>query len=80
VLPPLLRPAADVIALVKPQFEAGRSEVGKGVIHDSAVHARVVEEVSAAAAAIGLRPAGSTPSPITGQKGNIEFLLHLRAS
>jgi 23S rRNA (cytidine1920-2'-O)/16S rRNA (cytidine1409-2'-O)-methyltransferase len=80
VIPPLLRPAADVIALVKPQFEAGRSEVGKGVIHDSAVHERVVEEVSAAAAAIGLRPAGSTPSPITGQKGNIEFLLHLRAS
>jgi 23S rRNA (cytidine1920-2'-O)/16S rRNA (cytidine1409-2'-O)-methyltransferase len=80
VIPPLLRPAADVIALVKPQFEAGRAEVGKGVIHDSAVHARVLEEVSAAAAAIGLRPAGSTPSPITGQKGNVEFLLHLRAS
>jgi 23S rRNA (cytidine1920-2'-O)/16S rRNA (cytidine1409-2'-O)-methyltransferase len=80
VIPPLLRPAADVIALVKPQFEAGRPEVGKGVIHDSAVHERVLEEVSAAAAAIGLRPAGSTPSPITGQKGNVEFLLHLRAS
>jgi len=80
VIPPLLRPAADVIALVKPQFEAGRTEVGKGVIHDSAVHERVLEEVSAAAAAIGLRPAGSTPSPITGQKGNVEFLLHLRAS
>jgi len=80
VIPPLLRPAADVIALVKPQFEAGRAEVGKGVIHDSAVHERVLEEVSAAAAAIGLRPAGSTPSPMTGQKGNVEFLLHLRAS
>ena len=80
VIPPLLRPAADVVALVKPQFEAGRAEVRKGVIHDSAVHDRVLEEVSAAAAAIGLRPAGSTPSPITGQKGNIEFLLHLRAS
>jgi 23S rRNA (cytidine1920-2'-O)/16S rRNA (cytidine1409-2'-O)-methyltransferase len=80
VIPPLLRPAADVVALVKPQFEAGRAEVRKGVIHDSAVHDRVLAEVSAAAAAIGLRPAGSTPSPITGQKGNIEFLLHLRAS
>jgi 23S rRNA (cytidine1920-2'-O)/16S rRNA (cytidine1409-2'-O)-methyltransferase len=79
VLPPILRPEADVVALVKPQFEAGRAEVRKGIIHDSAVHARVVEEVSAAAAAIGLRPAGSTPSPITGQKGNVEFLLHLRA-
>jgi 23S rRNA (cytidine1920-2'-O)/16S rRNA (cytidine1409-2'-O)-methyltransferase len=80
VVPPLLRPGADVVALVKPQFEAGRAEVRKGIIHDTAVHERVLLEVSAAAAAIGLRPAGSTPSPITGQKGNVEFLLHLRAS
>ena len=80
VIPPLLRPGADVVALVKPQFEAGRGEVRKGIIHDAAVHERVLEEVAAAAAAIGLRPAGSTPSPITGQKGNVEFLLHLRAS
>jgi 23S rRNA (cytidine1920-2'-O)/16S rRNA (cytidine1409-2'-O)-methyltransferase len=80
VVPPLLRPGADVIALVKPQFEAGRGEVRKGIIHDTAVHARVLEEVSAAAAGVGLTPAGSTPSPITGQKGNVEFLLHLRAS
>jgi len=80
VLPPLLRPAADLVALVKPQFEAGRAEVRKGIILDTAVHERVVQEVSAAAAAIGLKPAGSTPSPITGQKGNVEFLLYLRAS
>jgi 23S rRNA (cytidine1920-2'-O)/16S rRNA (cytidine1409-2'-O)-methyltransferase len=80
VIPPLLRPAADVVALVKPQFEAGRTEVGKGVIHDTAIRERVLKEVSAAAAAIGLTPAGSTPSPITGQKGNVEFLLHLRTS
>ena len=80
VVPPLLRPAADVVALVKPQFEAGRAEVGKGVVHDTAIHERVLQDVSAAAAAIGLTPAGSTPSPITGQKGNVEFLLHLRAS
>lgn len=80
VLPPVLRRPADVVALVKPQFEAGRAEVGKGVIHDSAVHERVLKEVSMAAAAIGLISAGSTPSPITGQKGNVEFLLHLRAS
>jgi len=77
VVPPLLRPGADVIALVKPQFEAGRSEVGKGVIHDPAIHARVVDEISAAAAAVGLTPRATTPSPITGQKGNVEFLLHL---
>jgi 23S rRNA (cytidine1920-2'-O)/16S rRNA (cytidine1409-2'-O)-methyltransferase len=78
VVPPVLRPGADVVALVKPQFEAGRAEVRKGIIHDAAVHARVVEEVSAAAAGVGLTAAGSTPSPITGQKGNVEFLLHLR--
>jgi 23S rRNA (cytidine1920-2'-O)/16S rRNA (cytidine1409-2'-O)-methyltransferase len=78
VIPPLLAPGADVVALVKPQFEAGRDEVGKGVIHDPAIHARVVEEISEAAAAIGLTRRAAIPSPITGQKGNVEFLLHLR--
>ena len=77
-VPPLLQPGADVVVLVKPQFEAGRSEVGRGVIRDPAIHARVVDEVSAAAAAVGLTPRATTPSPITGQKGNVEFLLHLR--
>ncbi len=76
-VPPLLRPGADVVALVKPQFEAGRAEVRKGVIHDAAIHARVVEEIRVAAAAVGLTRAVSTPSPITGQKGNVEFFLHL---
>jgi 23S rRNA (cytidine1920-2'-O)/16S rRNA (cytidine1409-2'-O)-methyltransferase len=78
VVPPLLRPGADVIALVKPQFEAGRTEIRKGVIRDAAVQSRVVEEVSAAAREVGLTPVASTPSPITGAKGNVEFLLHLR--
>jgi 23S rRNA (cytidine1920-2'-O)/16S rRNA (cytidine1409-2'-O)-methyltransferase len=76
---PLLRPGADIVALVKPQFEAGRAEVGKkGVIRDPAVHARVVEEVTARAAEVGLVRAGMTESPITGDSGNREFLLHLR--
>jgi 23S rRNA (cytidine1920-2'-O)/16S rRNA (cytidine1409-2'-O)-methyltransferase len=79
VLPAVMGPSADLVALVKPQFEAGRAEVGKGVVHDAAVHARVLEEVAAAAAGVGLTPVASTPSPITGQKGNIEFLLHLRS-
>ena len=79
VVPPLLRPAADVVALVKPQFEAGRGEVRKGVIRDAAVQSRVVDEVSAAAREVGLNSVASTPSPITGAKGNIEFLLHLRS-
>ncbi len=75
----VLEPHADVVALVKPQFEAGRDEVAKGIIHDPAVHVRVVDEVSAAAREVGLTRVGVTSSPITGQKGNVEFLLHLRA-
>jgi len=78
-VPGVLRPSADVIALVKPQFEAGRDEVRKGIIRDAAVHARVVEEVAAAAREVGLTPVSTTPSPITGAKGNVEFLLHLRS-
>ncbi len=78
VLPPLLLPGAAVIALVKPQFEAGRAEVGKGgIVRDPAVHARVVDEVAAAADALGLRRAGLAESPIAGMEGNREFLLHL---
>ncbi len=79
-LVPLLRPDGDLVVLVKPQFEAGRNEVGKGgLVRDSVVHARVVEEVAAAADALGLRRAGDTPSPIAGAEGNREFFLHLRA-
>jgi hemolysin TlyA family protein len=79
VVPPLLRPSADVVVLVKPQFEAGRQEVGKGgIVRDAAVQARVVEEIVAAADALGLGRAGSTESPIAGMEGNREFLLHLR--
>ncbi len=79
VLPPLLRPEADVIALVKPQFEAGRAEVRKGgIVRDEAVHGRVIEEVAAAADALGLKRAGLVESPIAGMEGNREFLLHLK--
>jgi 23S rRNA (cytidine1920-2'-O)/16S rRNA (cytidine1409-2'-O)-methyltransferase len=78
-VPALLRLGADVIALVKPQFEAGRSEVGtRGVVRDPAVQARVVEEATARAAEVGLARAGMTESPITGDTGNREFFLHLR--
>ncbi|MGE0393530.1 MAG: TlyA family RNA methyltransferase [Vicinamibacterales bacterium] len=78
VLPPILTPGADVVALVKPQFEAGRAEVKKGVIRDEAVHARVVDEIAAAGAALGLTRMATTPSPITGAQGNREFFLHFR--
>jgi 23S rRNA (cytidine1920-2'-O)/16S rRNA (cytidine1409-2'-O)-methyltransferase len=78
IVPALLRPAGDVIALVKPQFEAGRDEVRKGIIRDADVHARVLAEVVAAAREVGLGARASTPSPITGAKGNVEFLLYLK--
>jgi 23S rRNA (cytidine1920-2'-O)/16S rRNA (cytidine1409-2'-O)-methyltransferase len=78
-VPPLLREGADIVALVKPQFEAGRAEVGKkGVIRDAAVQARVVEEASRSAAEVGLVRQAMTESPITGDTGNREFFLHLR--
>jgi 23S rRNA (cytidine1920-2'-O)/16S rRNA (cytidine1409-2'-O)-methyltransferase len=78
-LPAVLAPGADVVALVKPQFEAGRSEVGRGgLVKDPAVHDAVLARVTEAAAAIGLHRAGLTPSPITGATGNQEFLIHLK--
>ncbi len=79
VAPPLLRDTGDIIALVKPQFEAGRAEIGKGgIVRDQDVHARVLQEVSNAADALGLGREGAIESPISGMEGNREFLLHLR--
>jgi 23S rRNA (cytidine1920-2'-O)/16S rRNA (cytidine1409-2'-O)-methyltransferase len=79
VVPPLLARGADVVALVKPQFEAGREEVGKGgIVRDPRVHDAVIARVTTEAAAVGLRRHGLTPSPITGAAGNREFFLHLR--
>ncbi len=70
------RPPARLMALVKPQFEAGREEVGKGgVVRDPAVHRRVCDAVAAWVAARGWTVVGVTPSPITGPEGNVEFLL-----
>ncbi len=77
-LPPFLAEGAAIVALVKPQFEAGREEVGKGgLVTDPAVHAAVIERVTAEAAANGLQRLAMTPSPITGATGNREFFLHL---
>ena len=78
-LPSVLAPAADVVALVKPQFEAGRDQVGRGgVVRDPAVHDEVIDAVTRAASASRFERIGLTRSPITGATGNIEFLLHLR--
>jgi 23S rRNA (cytidine1920-2'-O)/16S rRNA (cytidine1409-2'-O)-methyltransferase len=70
-------PGADLVVLVKPQFEAGRAEAakGKGVIRDPAVRARVVDDVTEAFAAGGAITGGTITSPITGGDGNVEFLL-----
>lgn len=74
-----LAPHADIIALVKPQFEAERGEVGTGgIIVDPEVHDRVVMEVAVCAEALGLRRMGIEASPILGAEGNREFLLWLR--
>ncbi len=81
VVPARLAPDGDVVALVKPQFEAGRDDVERGgLVTDPAVHVRVLEQVRAAARAIGLTPMADTASPITGATGNQEFLLHLRGA
>jgi 23S rRNA (cytidine1920-2'-O)/16S rRNA (cytidine1409-2'-O)-methyltransferase len=78
-LVPLLAPGASVVVLVKPQFEAGRSEVGKGgIVRSEEVRRRVVGEISELARASGLEVSGSIPSPIRGAKGNQEFLLAAR--
>jgi 23S rRNA (cytidine1920-2'-O)/16S rRNA (cytidine1409-2'-O)-methyltransferase len=77
-LVPLVAAATDVIALVKPQFEAGRRDAPKGVVRDPDVHARVVADLTMKAAAIGWTRLAVTPSPIVGGKGNREFLVHLR--
>jgi len=74
-LEPLLAPDGRLVALVKPQFEAGRDDVGAGgIVRDPAVHARVVAEVVAEAERLGLAHRGTTPSPIAGAEGNREFL------
>jgi 23S rRNA (cytidine1920-2'-O)/16S rRNA (cytidine1409-2'-O)-methyltransferase len=79
VLPAIVAPGGDIVALVKPQFEAGREAVGPGgIVSDPAVHGQVTAAVAEAAAKVGLAPAGMTESPITGAEGNREFFLHLR--
>ncbi len=72
---PLLRPGARAVVLIKPQFEVGKGEVGKGgIVKDPAQHARVVEEVNAAARELGFVVRGVVESPILGAEGNREFL------
>ncbi len=72
----LLRPGAQVVALVKPQFEVGKGKVGKGgVVRDPALHAEVIESVRKIAQGLGLTEQGFVESPLLGPKGNREFFL-----
>lgn len=75
----LLADEADIIALIKPQFEVGKGEVGKGgVVRETAQHDRVVKKIRQAALELGCRVLGVTESPILGPKGNKEFLIYLK--
>lgn len=77
---PLVGSGADMVLLVKPQFEAGRQEAGrgKGIISDPVVWRRVLEEVAAALVGLGAAIMGIMASPLRGADGNVEFLLHAR--
>src|SRR5687768_4152617 len=71
----LLTDRALVITLIKPQFEVGRGEVGRGgIVTDPRQHARVIEEVNEAARGLGLKVRGVMESPVRGAEGNQEFL------
>jgi 23S rRNA (cytidine1920-2'-O)/16S rRNA (cytidine1409-2'-O)-methyltransferase len=77
-LPAALRlaaPAAQLVALVKPQFEAGRDAVKKGVVRDAAIHAAICDDIAAFVTGLGWAVRGIIPSPIEGGDGNREFLL-----
>jgi 23S rRNA (cytidine1920-2'-O)/16S rRNA (cytidine1409-2'-O)-methyltransferase len=78
-LKPLLAENARGVALIKPQFEAGREQVGKGgVVRDPEIHDRVIAEIVAAAEELGFKNAGVVPSPLLGPAGNREFLIYLQ--
>ncbi len=77
-LPPLLAPGADVLALVKPQFEVGRGEVGRGgIVRSPEKHLNALRAVAAAAGTAGFRIRGACASSLPGAEGNREFFLHL---
>ncbi len=78
VLKTLLVPGSDCVAFIKPQFEAGKEQVGKkGIVRDSAVHKSVIEKIIKLSLHEGYNILGLSFSPITGGDGNIEFLIHL---
>ena len=75
----LLAPQAEVVALIKPQFEVGKGQVGKGgIVKDTELHDQVVERIRSLAHELGCRVHGVIESPVLGSKGNREFLIHLQ--
>ncbi|HEX7594475.1 MAG TPA: TlyA family RNA methyltransferase [Anaerolineae bacterium] len=74
----LVQPRGEIIALIKPQFEAGREQVGKGgIVRDARVHRAVIEKIARHSSEIGLRVRGICRSPLQGADGNVEFFAHL---
>jgi 23S rRNA (cytidine1920-2'-O)/16S rRNA (cytidine1409-2'-O)-methyltransferase len=72
-----LRPGGEIVALIKPQFEVGKGQVGKGgIVRDEAARDEAVEGVRRFVQEQGLEVRGIIPSPITGQDGNVEYLMH----
>lgn len=75
----LLKENGEIIALIKPQFEVGKSEVGKGgIVRETEKHERVISEIKSFAIDLGFKVLNVTESPIVGQKGNVEFLIYLQ--
>ncbi len=75
----LMTESSEAAVLIKPQFEAGKANVGKnGIVRDRKVHAAVLEDISACCFSLGLEILGLTHSPITGGDGNIEYLAHIK--
>lgn len=74
----LLKADGDIVALIKPQFEVGRKNVRKGIVSDPEKHKEAVEKVKKSGSEIGLKEIGVTGSPITGDKGNQEFLIRFK--
>lgn len=77
----LLKEYAELICLIKPQFEAGRQQVGKnGIVKDKKIHIEVIDKIMSFALGLGFQVKGLTFSPVKGTKGNIEYLLYLKKS
>src|SRR3990167_8964826 len=78
VVKKLLKENGEIIALIKPQFEVGKSEVGKGgIVREKEKHEKVISEIKSFATDLGIKVLNITKSPITGQKGNVEFLIYI---